>query len=74
MSLDRIMSELRTIVEQLERGEIPLEEALLRYEQGVRLCREGQALLKEAEARVEVLTQDGKKIQLPPQDSGRRKG
>lgn len=46
---------LSEIVEQLERGDLPLEESLLLFEQGVRLARASQARLDAAERRVEQL-------------------
>lgn len=50
---------LEKIVRELERGDLPLEESLTLFEQGVRLSRECQERLNEAERRIEVLLQDG---------------
>jgi exodeoxyribonuclease VII small subunit len=46
---------LGTIVEQLETGDLPLEESLKLFEEGVRLARASQARLDAAEKRVEEL-------------------
>ena len=46
---------LGQIVERLEHGELPLEESLKLFEQGVRLARASQAELDAAERRVEQL-------------------
>ena len=43
------------LVEQLESGELSLEEALKQFERGVKLTRECQTALKEAEQKVEIL-------------------
>lgn len=43
------------MVEQLERGDLPLEQSLDLFERGVRLSKEAQARLDAAERRVEVL-------------------
>lgn len=44
---------------ELERGDLPLEKSLELFEQGVRLSRECQERLNEAERRIEVLLHDG---------------
>lgn len=49
------MKELETLVERLERGELPLEEALKQFERGVELTAACQAALKNAEQKVEIL-------------------
>ena len=49
---------LERIVRELERGELPLEQSLALFEQGVRLSRECQDRLNEAERRIEVLLRD----------------
>ena len=52
------LESLERIVRELERGELPLEKSLELFEQGVRLSRECQERLGEAERRIEVLLQD----------------
>jgi exodeoxyribonuclease VII small subunit len=49
------MRDLEALVEQLERGDLPLEESLAAFERGVLLTRTCQAALKEAEQKVEIL-------------------
>jgi exodeoxyribonuclease VII small subunit len=49
------LASLERIVRELERGDLPLERSLELFEQGVRLSRECQERLNEAERRVEVL-------------------
>lgn len=55
-SFETSLSELETIVRELDRGEMPLEKSLELFEQGVKLVRECRERLSEAERRVEVLT------------------
>jgi exodeoxyribonuclease VII small subunit len=55
MDLEKSLAELETIVEQLESGELPLDRSLKEFERGVRLSRECQGALKDAEQRVQVL-------------------
>ena len=53
------LAELEKIVEQLENGDIPLEESLKLFETGVKLSRECRERLTDAERRIEVLMKDG---------------
>ena len=52
------LASLERVVRELERGELPLEKSLELFEEGVRLSRECQERLNEAERRIEVLLQD----------------
>ncbi|HEX5965418.1 MAG TPA: exodeoxyribonuclease VII small subunit [Pyrinomonadaceae bacterium] len=49
---------LEQIVRQLESGDLPLEKSLELFEQGIRLSRECQERLSQAERRIEVLLRD----------------
>jgi exodeoxyribonuclease VII small subunit len=51
---------LEQIVRQLEGGDLPLEKSLELFEQGIRLSRECQDRLSQAERRIEVLMRDSK--------------
>ena len=55
VDLEKSLADLEAIVEQLESGELPLEKSLKEFERGVRLSRECQGALKDAEQRVQVL-------------------
>ena len=52
------LEELERIVRQLEEGELTLEKSLELFEQGVKLSRECQERLNQAERRIEMLTRD----------------
>jgi exodeoxyribonuclease VII small subunit len=52
---EKVMDRLAQVVTELEKGELPLERALVLFEEGVRLSREGTERLDRAEARVEEL-------------------
>jgi len=54
-SFEDSVKRLAEIVEELESGELPLEQSLKLFEEGVRLARTSQATLDEAERRVEQL-------------------
>lgn len=49
---------LERIVQQLEDGDLPLEKSLELFEQGIRLSRECQERLGQAERRIEILLRD----------------
>ena len=53
------LAELEKIVDQLENGDLPLEESLKLFETGVKLSRVCRDRLSEAERRIEVLMKDG---------------
>ena len=61
------LASLERIVRELERGDLPLEQSLELFEQGVRLSRECQERLNEAERRIEVLLRggDGATVAVP---------
>ncbi|MBV54027.1 MAG: exodeoxyribonuclease VII small subunit [Coxiellaceae bacterium] len=50
--------ELTAIVDQLEKGQLPLAESLSHFEKGVKLIRQCQKALSEAEQTVQQLTQE----------------
>lgn len=52
---ERALSELESLVERLERGDLPLEDALKTFERGVELTRHCQTSLKAAQQKVEIL-------------------
>jgi exodeoxyribonuclease VII small subunit len=52
---EHALSELEGLVERLERGDLPLEEALKTFERGVELTRHCQTSLKAAQQKVEIL-------------------
>lgn len=52
------LSRLEEIVTELEGGELPLEQSLKLFEEGIKLSRICNARLEEAERKVEVLLKD----------------
>jgi exodeoxyribonuclease VII small subunit len=49
------LEKLEDIVKKMEAGDLPLEEALKSFEEGIKLIRSCQAKLDEAQRRVEIL-------------------
>jgi exodeoxyribonuclease VII small subunit len=52
---EQALAELEAVVERLEHGELPLEQALTQFERGMALARSCQDALKQAEQKVEIL-------------------
>ena len=64
------LNELETLVNQIEQGDLSLEEALGAFEQGVKLTRECQSILDQAEQKVQVLIEKNGELQSQPFNSG----
>ena len=56
LPFERALAELEEIVGQLERGSVPLEESIKIYERGEALKKHCEALLRNAEMRIEKIT------------------
>ena len=54
-SFEESLSELEAIVTQMESGDLPLADALQKFEHGIALSRQSQAALEQAEQKVKVL-------------------
>lgn len=54
-SFEENLNALEHIVNQLEKGDLSLDEALVQFEQGVKLAKESQKQLKNAEQKIKVL-------------------
>jgi len=65
-SFETALTDLEQIVNRLESGSLPLEEALNEFERGVQLARQGQAKLQQAEQRVQILLADNENTSLTP--------
>jgi exodeoxyribonuclease VII small subunit len=70
-SFEESLKRLEKIVEQLEHGELPLEESIKLFEEGTRLSAECKDYLERAEGKVQILIKqrDGsmKAEPFPPQ-------
>lgn len=57
-SIESKLKELECLLEELESGELDLDEALKKFEKGIKLSRECQQTLEEAELKIQVLMDD----------------
>lgn len=55
LRFEEAMARLEGVVRRLEAGDLPLEESLQIFEEGIRLSRWGLRKLEEAEKKVEIL-------------------
>ncbi len=53
--LEKSLAQLEDLVEELESGDLPLEKAMKKFEEGIKLTRGCQTALREAEQKVEIL-------------------
>lgn len=53
--LEKSLADLEKLVTELESGDLPLEKAMQKFEEGIKLTRGCQAALKEAEQKVQIL-------------------
>lgn len=56
LKFEKALERLEKIVSELEEGNIPLEDALKKYEEGVKLSRICSERLSQAEKKIQVLT------------------
>jgi len=63
-SFEEILENLESIIRDLEDGDLPLEKALERFEQGVALSRKGAKRLLDVEKRIEEVLADGSTASL----------
>ena len=54
-TLEKTLNDLEKLVEELESGDLPLEDAMKKFEEGIKLTRGAQSALKDAEQKVEIL-------------------
>jgi exodeoxyribonuclease VII small subunit len=63
---EECLQRLETIVQQLERGDLPLEQALKLFEEGAGLSDSCRRELEEAEGKVEILLKQNGRLQPEP--------
>lgn len=67
VKFEEALARLEAIVMELERGDLPLEDSMRIFEEGIKLSRTCLKMLEDAERRVEILVKDkdGKKRSRP---------
>jgi len=57
-TFEKSIQQLEEIVQELESGDLPLEKAMQRFEQGIRLSKQCSKMLDETEKKISILVQD----------------
>jgi exodeoxyribonuclease VII small subunit len=68
-AFEAALAQLEALVSRLESGDLPLDEALRTFEQGVRLTRECQNALATAQQKVQQLLQRGDTVVIEDIDA-----
>jgi exodeoxyribonuclease VII small subunit len=66
VKFEECLERLEKIVQELEKGEIPLEKSLTLFEEGMKLSATCRNQLEEAEGKVEILLKQNGKLQTEP--------
>lgn len=60
------LAQLEAVVERMEQGDLPIEEALKAFEEGVKLTRECQGILDQTEQKVQMLIEQQGEFKAQP--------
>lgn len=63
---EKTLQTLDNLIETMEQGDLSLEESLASFEQGIKLTRECQTMLNQAEQKVQLLTSQESGIKIEP--------
>jgi len=70
VDFEQQLGSLEALVESLESGDLSLEDSLKSFEQGIKVARECQTALKQAEQKVELLMRQGDELVSQPFEPG----
>jgi exodeoxyribonuclease VII small subunit len=75
-TFEQAMKQLEQIVQDLESGDLPLEKAIQKFEEGIELSKFCSEKLDESEKRITILTRDtaGNVVDMPFAVEGRDSG
>jgi len=66
MNFERSLSDLESIILKMESGKLSLEESLANFETGVKLARQCEKVLREAEQKVQILVEKQGELSTEP--------
>ncbi|MDU9391183.1 exodeoxyribonuclease VII small subunit [Pseudomonas japonica] len=69
IDFEQSLADLQALVERLENGELSLEDSLTAFEQGIRLTRDCQGALTQAEQKVQILLERDGELAAEPFDA-----
>ena len=69
LTFEESLTELERIVSDLEQGDVSLDDALKQFERGIKLVRNSQGKLEQAQQKVSILMQEDENASLTPFDT-----
>lgn len=69
LDFEGALKELESLVERMEQGDLSLEESLKYFERGIELTRACQQALKQAEQKIQILTEKNGQPEISPFDN-----
>ncbi len=57
-TFEQALAELEEIVEEIEKGKVPLEESIEKYAEGMKLVKQCRGILEAAEKKIQVLSRE----------------
>ena len=73
LSFEDALSQLESIVETMESGDVPLAELLAKFEEGSRLLKTCETRLKDAEMKIELLKKQKDGVAFTPFSADRER-
>ncbi len=68
IDFEKALDQLEDLVDDMENGDLSLEESLRAFEQGIKLTRDCQSALSQAEQKVQMLIEENGKLTATPLD------
>ncbi len=68
-NLETSLAEINSLIEQMEKGDLSLEQSLTQFERGITLIKHAQKILQSAEQKVRLLTKTNDGDQLAPYEN-----
>ncbi len=68
-NLETSLSEINSLIEQMEKGDLSLEQSLTQFERGITLIKHAQKILQTAEHKVQMLIKNNEEEKLIPYEN-----
>lgn len=70
-SYESMMKRLEEIVDLMDGNEITLEQTMVNYEEGIKICNNLYKILNDTEGKIKILTADGEKDFMTLEDGSK---
>jgi exodeoxyribonuclease VII small subunit len=68
-NLEDSLTEINTLIEKMEKGDLSLEQSLTQFERGITLIKHAQKILQTAEQKVHLLMKNSENEKLMPYEN-----